>query len=89
MSETKSNPHTETVRLDADGTELVVTGYGKIDGRQVFAFAQDFTVFGGSLSGAFAEKVCHRRPPRRRRLGECSFGRRFSPDRADRWGCSN
>jgi len=36
----------------------VVTGYGQIAGRQVFVFAQDFTVFGGSLSGAFAEKVC-------------------------------
>jgi propionyl-CoA carboxylase beta chain len=36
----------------------VVTGYGKIDGRPVFLFAQDFTVFGGSLSGAFAEKIC-------------------------------
>jgi propionyl-CoA carboxylase beta chain len=36
----------------------VVTGYGLVDGRQVFLFAQDFTVFGGSLSGAFAEKIC-------------------------------
>jgi len=36
----------------------VVTGYGTIDGRQVFLFSQDFTVFGGSLSGAFSEKVC-------------------------------
>ncbi|MCA9519615.1 MAG: acyl-CoA carboxylase subunit beta [Myxococcales bacterium] len=36
----------------------VVTGYGTIDGRQVFVFAQDFTVFGGSLSGAYAEKIC-------------------------------
>ncbi len=36
----------------------VITGYGKIDGRHTFVFAQDFTVFGGSLSGAFAEKVC-------------------------------
>jgi propionyl-CoA carboxylase beta chain len=36
----------------------VVTGYGKVAGRQVFVFAQDFTVFGGSLSGAFAEKIC-------------------------------
>jgi len=35
----------------------VITGYGTIDGRQVFVFSQDFTVFGGSLSGAFAEKV--------------------------------
>ncbi len=36
----------------------VVTGYGKIDGRLVFVFAQDFTVFGGSLGQAFAEKIC-------------------------------
>ncbi|MEW6775378.1 MAG: acyl-CoA carboxylase subunit beta, partial [Bdellovibrionota bacterium] len=35
----------------------VVTGHGLISGRQVFVFSQDFTVFGGSLSGAFAEKV--------------------------------
>jgi propionyl-CoA carboxylase beta chain len=35
----------------------VVTGYGTIDGRRVFLFAQDFTVFGGSLSGAYAEKI--------------------------------
>jgi acetyl-CoA/propionyl-CoA carboxylase carboxyl transferase subunit len=36
----------------------VVTGYGTVDGRQVFVFAHDFTVFGGSLGEAFAEKVC-------------------------------
>jgi propionyl-CoA carboxylase beta chain len=36
----------------------VVTGYGQIDGRLTFLFSQDFTVFGGSLSGAYAEKVC-------------------------------
>ncbi len=36
----------------------VITGYGTIDGRQVFVFAQDFTVFGGSLSGAYAQKIC-------------------------------
>jgi propionyl-CoA carboxylase beta chain len=36
----------------------VITGYGLVEGRQVFVFAQDFTVFGGSLSGAFAEKIC-------------------------------
>jgi propionyl-CoA carboxylase beta chain len=35
----------------------VITGHGTIDGRLVFVFSQDFTVFGGSLSGAFAEKV--------------------------------
>jgi len=36
----------------------VVTGYGLAEGRQVFVFAQDFTVFGGSLSGAYSEKIC-------------------------------
>src|SRR5450755_733156 len=36
----------------------VVTGYGNVGGRQVFVFAQDFTVFGGSLSGAYAQKIC-------------------------------
>src|ERR1051325_666565 len=36
----------------------VVTGTGRIDGRLVFVFSQDFTVFGGSLSEAHAEKVC-------------------------------
>jgi len=36
----------------------VVTGYGRVEGRQVFVYAQDFTVFGGSVSGAFAEKIC-------------------------------
>jgi propionyl-CoA carboxylase beta chain len=36
----------------------VVTGYGKIDGRIVYVFSQDFTVFGGSLSEAHAEKIC-------------------------------
>ncbi|MEK6630440.1 MAG: acyl-CoA carboxylase subunit beta [Acidobacteriota bacterium] len=36
----------------------VVTGHGKVDGRQVCAFAQDFTVFGGSLSETNAAKIC-------------------------------
>jgi propionyl-CoA carboxylase beta chain len=36
----------------------VVTGHGAIDGRSVFVFSQDFTVFGGSLSEAYAEKIC-------------------------------
>jgi propionyl-CoA carboxylase beta chain len=45
----------EKNKIPGDG---VVTGHGRIDGRQVFLFAQDFTVFGGSLSGAFAEKIC-------------------------------
>ena len=36
----------------------VVTGYGKVDGRPVYVFSQDFTVFGGSLSETHAEKIC-------------------------------
>ncbi len=36
----------------------MVTGHGTIDGRLVFVFSQDFTVFGGSLSEAYAEKIC-------------------------------
>src|SRR2546426_2262890 len=36
----------------------VVTGHGRIDGRTVYVFSQDFTVFGGSLSEAYAEKIC-------------------------------
>ena len=36
----------------------VVTGYGTINGRLVFVFSQDFTVFGGALSEAHAEKIC-------------------------------
>ena len=39
-------------------TDGVVTGWGTIDGRKVFAFSQDFTLFGGSLGEAMAEKVC-------------------------------
>jgi propionyl-CoA carboxylase beta chain len=38
--------------------DAVVTGYGRIFGRKVFLFSQDFTVFGGSLSEVFAEKIC-------------------------------
>ena len=45
----------EGQRIPGDG---VVTGYGLLDGRRVFVFAQDFTVFGGSLSMAYAEKIC-------------------------------
>ncbi|MCR9131508.1 MAG: acyl-CoA carboxylase subunit beta [bacterium] len=36
----------------------IITGYGKINGRPVYVFSQDFTVFGGSLSETFAEKMC-------------------------------
>src|SRR5216684_253227 len=45
----------EGQKVPGDG---VVTGYGTINGKLVFVFSQDFTVFGGSLSEAHAEKIC-------------------------------
>lgn len=45
----------EKMQFDGDG---VVTGFGSIHGRLVYVFAQDFTVFGGSLSETHAEKIC-------------------------------
>jgi propionyl-CoA carboxylase beta chain len=45
----------ERQKIPGDG---VVTGHGLINGRRVFAFSQDFTVFGGSLSESHAEKIC-------------------------------
>jgi acetyl-CoA/propionyl-CoA carboxylase carboxyl transferase subunit len=45
----------EERQVPGDG---VVTGYGEVEGRKVFVFAHDFTVFGGSLGEVFAEKVC-------------------------------
>ena len=45
----------EQQKIPGDG---VVTGYGTVSGRLVFVFSQDFTVFGGSLSGAHAQKIC-------------------------------
>src|ERR1700745_2693874 len=45
----------EEQRFYGDG---VVTGYGRIEGRLVYVFSQNFTVFGGSLSESFAEKIC-------------------------------
>jgi propionyl-CoA carboxylase beta chain len=45
----------EEQKIPGDG---VVTGYGTINGRLVFVFSQDFTVFGGALSEAHAEKIC-------------------------------
>ncbi|MGA1149038.1 MAG: carboxyl transferase domain-containing protein, partial [Ilumatobacteraceae bacterium] len=38
-------------------TDGVITGWGTIDGRKVFVFSQDFTVFGGALGEVFAEKI--------------------------------
>ncbi len=45
----------ENNKIPGDG---VVTGYGTLGGRLIYIFSQDFTVFGGSLSGPFGEKVC-------------------------------
>ncbi len=45
----------ETQKILGDG---VITGHGLVDGREVFVFAQDFTVFGGSLSETHAQKIC-------------------------------
>lgn len=45
----------EEQRFPGDG---VITGHGLVDGREVFVFAQDFTVFGGSLSETHAKKIC-------------------------------
>ncbi len=45
----------EQQKFPGDG---VITGHGLVDGRKVFVFAQDYTVFGGSLSGAYAAKIC-------------------------------
>src|SRR5215210_3261640 len=45
----------EDQKFPGDG---VITGHGLVDGRNVFVFAQDFTVFGGSLSETHAEKIC-------------------------------
>src|SRR3712207_5897232 len=51
------NPHFGMMERRPYG-DAVVTGYGTIFGRKVFVFSQDFTVFGGSLSEVFAEKIC-------------------------------
>src|SRR5919202_3949126 len=51
------NPHFGKMERRPWG-DAVVTGYGTIFGRRVFVFSQDFTVFGGSLSEVFAEKIC-------------------------------
>jgi acetyl-CoA/propionyl-CoA carboxylase carboxyl transferase subunit len=45
----------EDTKVPGDG---VVTGWGEVNGRKIFVFAQDFTVFGGSLGEAHAEKIC-------------------------------
>ena len=52
------SPFPAPVRLSQIPGEGVVTGYGTINGRLVYVFSQDFTVFGGSLSKMYAQKIC-------------------------------
>ena len=60
MRFTNHDPEVEMAFL-GDG---VVTGHGAVDQQLVFVFSQDFTVFGGSLSEAYAEKICRSRTSR-------------------------
>ena len=70
-------------------TDGVITGWGTVDGRKVFVFSQDFTVFGGALGEVFAEKIhklmdlalkvgAPRHRPQRRRRRPHPGGRRVS-----------
>uniref|UniRef100_A0A671EVQ4 Propionyl-CoA carboxylase beta chain, mitochondrial n=1 Tax=Rhinolophus ferrumequinum TaxID=59479 RepID=A0A671EVQ4_RHIFE len=70
--------------------DSVVTGRGRINGRLVYVFSQDFTVFGGSLSGAHAQKVCKRNvmasgviPQISLIMGPCAGGAVYSPALTD------
>ncbi len=55
MTHRSTNFGLESQKFLGDG---VITGYGKIHGKPVYVFSQDFTVFGGSLSETHAEKIC-------------------------------
>uniref|UniRef100_A0A8B9K1E4 Propionyl-CoA carboxylase beta chain, mitochondrial n=1 Tax=Astyanax mexicanus TaxID=7994 RepID=A0A8B9K1E4_ASTMX len=70
--------------------DSVVTGHGRINGRLVYVFSQDFTVFGGSLSGAHAQKICKRNvmasgvvPQISMIMGPCAGGAVYSPALTD------
>jgi len=45
----------EKQKIPGDG---VITGFGRVNGKVVYVYSQDFTVFGGSLSGNSAKKIC-------------------------------
>ena len=62
-------------KIPGDG---VVTGHGTIEGRQVFVFSQDFTVFGGSLSAAHARKIV-KIMEQAMKVGAPVIGMMFSP----------
>ena len=51
------NPYFGTAERKYPG-DSVITGYGKVNGRTIYLYSQDFTVFGGSLSEVTAEKIC-------------------------------
>uniref|UniRef100_A0A8D2MXM0 Propionyl-CoA carboxylase beta chain, mitochondrial n=1 Tax=Zonotrichia albicollis TaxID=44394 RepID=A0A8D2MXM0_ZONAL len=70
--------------------DSVVTGRGRINGRLAYVFSQDFTVFGGSLSGAHAQKICKRNvlcsgvvPQISLIMGPCAGGAVYSPALTD------
>ncbi|XP_053525317.1 propionyl-CoA carboxylase beta chain, mitochondrial isoform X2 [Artibeus jamaicensis] len=70
--------------------DSVVTGRGRVNGRLVYVFSQDFTVFGGSLSGAHAQKICKRNvmasgviPQISLIMGPCAGGAVYSPALTD------
>ena len=54
----EQEPNELTAHVDPIPGDGVITGWGTINGRVVFVFSQDFTVFGGSLSEAHAKKIC-------------------------------
>ena len=85
----------EKTKIAGDG---VVTGWGTVNGRRVFVFAKDFTVFGGSLSETHAQKIMqdsrHGDAERARRSSACSMpaaraSRKASPRLAAMAKCSS
>ena len=79
----------EKTKVPGDG---VVTGWGTVNGRTVFAFAKDFTVFGGSLSEAHAQKIIKIQDmamKARRRSSACSMpAARASRKASPRWAAT-
>ena len=75
---------------DRPYTDGVITGWGTVDGRKVFVFSQDFTVFGGALGEVFAEKI-HKLmdlAPQDRSAADRSQRRRPAPASRRVWSAS-
>ena len=64
----------ETKKIPGDG---VITGYGKINGRLVFASSEDFTVFGGTLGESHALKICQLQDGAQCKSPDCHYQRRW------------